>query len=116
MSQTNSLAVTHQHGMVYVTVGSAEEAETIARALVGEHLAACVNILGPAKSIYRWNGAVEETQEIVLIAKTRLSQTEALAARVKALHSYDTPCIVSYPMDRGAPAFLAWIDDGTKSV
>ena len=94
---------------VYITCAQSREAETIARALVDEHLAACVNILGPARSVYRWQGAREESDEIALIAKTRLALFDALAARVRALHSYETPCITAWPIVAGDGDYLDWL-------
>jgi periplasmic divalent cation tolerance protein len=112
----DSLASAERFCMVYITAGSQAEAEAIARTVVAERLAACVNVLGPGLSIYRWQGAVEEAQEIVLIAKTRRDRADALAARVAALHSYDTPCIVTYPMLAGAPGYLAWLTAETEQT
>jgi periplasmic divalent cation tolerance protein len=95
--------------MIYVTAPTREEAVAIARALVAEKLAACVNVLGAAQSIYRWQGKVEEAEEIVLIAKTRQALVDAALARIKQLHSYDVPCAVAYGMAAGLPDYLAWI-------
>lgn len=94
---------------VYMTAGSVEEARRIARALVDERLAACVNLIEGMTAIYRWQGAVEEAGETVLIAKTRAGRFEALADRVRALHSYSVPCIVELPVGRGNPAYMAWL-------
>lgn len=110
----DSLSTTDDHVMIYMTAPSHQEAEKIAQALVGERLAACVNILGPAMSIYRWEGKVEQAQEIVLIAKTRRGRADALAARVKTLHSYEIPCIVQYRVEAATKDFLAWVDAETK--
>lgn len=98
---------------VYMTASSAEEADRIASALVEERLAACVNILGEVRSVYRWNGATRRDSEVALIAKTRAALFDALAARVRALHSYEVPCIVSWPIEAGNPAYLAWIEAET---
>ena len=100
--------------MIYVTAPSKAEAMTIARALVDEKLAACANVLGDATSIYRWQGKVEEAQEIVLIAKTRRDLADKALERVKALHSYDVPCAVVYDMAAGLPDYLTWIDRETS--
>ena len=105
--------MTSGHCMIYVTVGSRDEALTIARALVGEKLVACANVLGRADSIYRWQGVVEEAQEIVLIAKTRRDLADRTLTRIQALHSYDVPCAVTYDMSDGLPGYLAWIDRET---
>jgi len=94
---------------VYMTAGSEDEAARIGRALVEEKLAACVNILPGMKSIFRFEGKIDEASEAVLIAKTRADLFEKLEARVKNLHSYSCPCIVAFPLQKGSPAFLAWI-------
>jgi periplasmic divalent cation tolerance protein len=99
--------------LIYVTASSAEEATAIGRALVDERLAACANILPGVTSIYRWEGALAEDSECALIAKTTTERTDALIARVKALHSYDCPCIVALPITAGKPAFLEWITTET---
>jgi len=95
--------------LVYVTVGSQEEAEAIGRDLVGEKLAACVNILRGMKSIYTWKNELQTDEEVVLIAKTTAARVEALTARVKSLHSYDCPCILQLPVTGGHEPFLDWI-------
>lgn len=94
---------------VYMTAPSLEEAESIAEALVGERLAACVNILGAVRSVYRWQGAVRRGGEVALVAKTRAAMFDMLAARVRALHSDETPCIVAWPIAAGDAAYLAWL-------
>ena len=85
------------------------QAERIAGTLVDERLAACVNILGGVRSIYRWRGAVERADEVAMIAKTTEALFGLLAARVRALHSYDTPAIVAWPIVAGDAAYLDWI-------
>ena len=95
--------------LIYITTDGTAEARMIAHALVEARLVACVNILDPMTSVYWWDGKVCEGQETVLIAKTNASHVDALIARVRDLHSYDCPCIVSVPIDGGNPAFLDWI-------
>lgn len=85
---------------VYAVFGSADEARTIGRIAVEERLAACVNILGPVESIYRWKNAVESATEIAAIFKTSEEAADALIARITALHSYDVPCIATWPIDK----------------
>src|SRR5512143_866835 len=87
--------------MIYVTAPTRDDAMAIGRALVSEKLAACVNVLGEARSIYRWEGAVEEANEIVVIAKTRQALVDQALARIKQLHSYEVPCAVAYGMAAG---------------
>jgi periplasmic divalent cation tolerance protein len=95
--------------LVYITAGSREEARRIGQALVAERLAACANILEGMHSIYWWEGNLEEADEAGVIAKTRHDKLEALTARVRALHSYDCPCVVALPISAGNPAYLQWI-------
>jgi len=94
---------------VYIVAADMAEAERIAEALVDERLAACVNILGGVRSVYRWQGAVERADEIALIAKTTQALFEPLATRVRALHSYKTPAIVAWRIVAGDAAYLDWI-------
>jgi len=94
---------------IYMTAGSKSEARKIAQALVESRLAACVNILDNMQSIYRWQGKVQEDSEVVLIAKTTETQVSRLIEKVKSLHSYDCPCVVSLPVLDGYPPFLKWV-------
>ena len=94
---------------VYIVAADMAEAERIAEALVAERLAACVNILGGVCSVYRWQGAVERADEVAMIVKTPETLFDTLAARVRALHSYDTPAIVAWPIVAGDAAYLDWI-------
>ena len=100
--------------VVFVTAGSADEGARIGRTLVEERLAACVNVVGPIRSIYRWEGAVEEAQEWLLVVKARAADFAALEARVRALHSYAVPEVLALPVYGGAAAYLAWLDEATK--
>lgn len=99
---------------LYVTSAHAGEAETIARTLVGERLAACANVLGPMRSFYWWDGAVQDEGEVALVLKTRLDLVDAATARIKALHSYDCPCVVALTVDGGNTDFLKWIVSETR--
>jgi periplasmic divalent cation tolerance protein len=94
---------------VYATFASDEEAGRIARALVEERLAACANILGACRSIYRWKGAIEEGEEIAALFKTRADLAEALIARLAELHSYDVPAAVVWPISIALPAYSGWV-------
>jgi periplasmic divalent cation tolerance protein len=102
--------------LLYITAKDAGEATSIGRALVNERLAACANIFSPIHSVYRWKGAVEECGEVLLVAKTRQTLVKKVVKRVKALHSYECPCIVALPITGGNPAYLAWIDDETDKT
>lgn len=95
--------------VAYITCNDLSEAERIGRALVGERLAACVNLLPGLRSMYWWQGRIEETPEIILIAKTNAANMDAVVARVKSLHSYSTPCVVFLPIVGGNPPFLDWL-------
>jgi periplasmic divalent cation tolerance protein len=94
---------------VYIVAADMAEAERIAEALVDDRLAACVNILGGIRSVYRWQGAVERADEVAMIAKTTEALFQQLSARVRALHSYDTPAIVAWPIVAGDATYLDWI-------
>ena len=95
--------------LIYITTENKAEAERIGQALVEEHLAACANIIDGMSSIYRWEGRLMQGNETVLIAKTIEAKVPALIQRVKALHSYDCPCIVALPITDGNEAFLNWV-------
>src|SRR5262249_35102299 len=96
---------------VYITAPNQDVALRIARTLVEERLAACVNILGPVTSVYRWEGKIEQEGEIALIAKTSTERLDELTARVKAVHPYQVPCIVAWPIEAGYGPYLDWISD-----
>jgi len=100
--------------VVITSCGSREEAERIAAALVGERLAACVQIL-PATSIYRWKGVVEQAEEHVLHVKTRAALADRVGARVRAMHSYALPELIMVPVAGGSPDYLAWVEAETQS-
>jgi periplasmic divalent cation tolerance protein len=95
--------------VVLMTASDRDEAERIATALVEERLAACVNTLGPVRSTYRWKGAVERADEILLIAKTRRALVARLSARVRGLHSYDVPEVIALPITAGSAPYLTWL-------
>jgi periplasmic divalent cation tolerance protein len=94
---------------VYTTYPSVVEAEKAGATLVNERLAACVNLLPGMISVYRWRGAVERAEEAVMIVKTRASLAEAVRARVKATHPYDTPAILVLPIESVDESYFAWI-------
>ena len=87
----------------------AETAGRIADALVGEHLAACVNVLPGIASVYRWQGRVERADEVLLLIKTTRERLDALTARIVALHPYDLPEVIALDIADGLPAYLDWI-------
>jgi periplasmic divalent cation tolerance protein len=102
--------------VVLVTAGSHEEGERIADALVTEQLAACVNLVGPIRSIYRWENQIQRDQEVLLIIKTRAALYAALEARVRAVHSYQTPEVIAVPIITGSEAYLDWLRAATDWV
>lgn len=102
--------------MLYYTAGSAAEAAAIGRALVRGRLAACVNILGGIRSIYRWKGRVEDGREAAAVAKTSGRRVAAAIAAIRKLHRYEVPCIVAWPLAKGHAPFLKWIADETGAA
>jgi periplasmic divalent cation tolerance protein len=100
--------------VVLVTCGSEDEAVKIARALVEERLAACVNLVSPIRSIYRWEGKIWDEREWLLVIKTQKPRFEELGKRVKSLHSYSVPEIIGLPIVEGSLAYLDWIRENTK--
>lgn len=99
--------------LVHVTFAAAAEAEEIGRTMVEERLAACVNLLGPCGSIYRWEGEIETATEHRALFKTTTLLARELADRIAALHSYDLPAIEIWPAAAG-DAVADWIDDSTR--
>ena len=95
--------------LVFVTTGSAPEAECIAEALVSERLAACVNIVPQVDSVFRWEGRIDRAREVLLIIKTTRAAISALIPAVRRLHPYDVPEVIALPIVRGLPAYLAWV-------
>ena len=98
---------------IYITTGNEDEARRIGRTLIEERLAACVNIL-PIRSIYRWEENIEEEGEVAMFVKTRVEFADQVIKRVKELHSYEVPCIVTLPIAKGNPDYLKWIEESTK--
>ena len=99
--------------VVLVTAGSVDEAAAIGRALVESRLAACANVVGPIRSIYRWQDAVEDAAEHLLLLKARAADLAALEAAVRARHSYDVPEVLALPVRGGSAAYLAWLAEST---
>jgi periplasmic divalent cation tolerance protein len=95
--------------LVLSTAASPEEGLDIGRRLVEERLAACVNVLPGARSLYVWEGAMQEAGEALLVIKTRRDCYPALAKRIQELHSYSVPEVVALPIDSGAQAYVDWV-------
>ena len=102
--------------LVYMTLGSLEEAKEIGQILVEQNLVACVNLLENMTSIYKWGDKLEEDQEVVIIAKTRKSLMPKLIEIVNSLHSYECACILELPIQGGNPDFLSWIESETEDT
>jgi periplasmic divalent cation tolerance protein len=99
---------------VYATFGSEEEARRVARALVEERLAACANILAPCHSVYRWQGKMEEAEEVPVLFKTSTAQGETLLARIAELHSYDVPAAMVWPIADALDSYCQWVVQETS--
>ncbi len=97
--------------VVLVSCPSQDVAVELARALVEERLAACGNILPAMRSIYRWEGAIQDEPEVLLLLKTRSDRAEALCARVAALHPYQVPEAIALPIVAGLRPYLTWVSD-----
>ncbi len=97
--------------VVYVTVGSSDEGDRLARALIEERLAACVNRVRSVQSVYRWEGQVEQSEEELLIIKTKRELFNQLKKRVQDLHSYSVPEIIALPILEGSKDYLKWLDE-----
>ncbi|MCY7271891.1 MAG: divalent-cation tolerance protein CutA [Sphingomonas bacterium] len=96
---------------VYVVFANADEAEAIGRAMIDERLAACINILGPCRSIYRWEDRIETVVEVPALFKSTLALADTLIARIADLHSYDTPAIVVWPIDNLLIGYGDWVGE-----
>jgi len=96
--------------IIYITAGSMEEAKSIGRTLVEERLAACANIF-PITSIFRWKDKINEESEFGMFVKTRTVKVRDVEKRVKQLHSYEVPCVISFKMDSGSEDYLTWIEE-----
>lgn len=96
---------------VFAIFADAAEAERIGRTVIDERLAACINILSPVRSIYRWQDAVETAEEVAAIFKTTQAATAALIDRIAALHSYEVPCIAAWPVGAVLRSYGAWVED-----
>lgn len=96
---------------VYAVFADGAEAERIGRTMIEERRSACVNILAPCRSIYRWEEVIETTSEVPALFKTTLEQADGLIARIAELHSYETPAIVSWPIGKLLANYGDWVED-----
>ncbi len=97
--------------MIISTASSKDEAQEIAQALVDRKLVACVNLVGPIESVYRWKGQVESAQEFLLLMKTQADRFECVRDAIRQMHSYEVPEIIQVPIENGLPAYLTWISE-----
>ena len=102
-----------QEIVVFMTAPNEDEAAGIARALVEARLAACVNMVKNIRSVYSWQGNIEDEAEVLMIAKTRKDLFEALSEKVRELHSYEVPEIIALPIIAGSAEYLKWIREST---
>ena len=99
---------------VFITAPGEDEAAMIARSLVEAKLAACVNIIKGIRSIYTWQGRIEDDTEVLMIAKTQHKLLDPLTAKVRELHSYDVPEVIAIPVTGGSEEYLAWLRKSTE--
>ena len=102
--------------LVIVTAGDERQAASIARTLVDERLAACVNMIGPIRSVYRWRDAVEDEREYLLLIKTRAALYKRIEARVAELHGYEVPEVLAITPSAGSARYLEWLGESVASL
>ena len=102
--------------LVITNLADVGSAQALARALVSQRLAACVNLLPAVRSIYRWNDVVEEAAEVTLLIKTTTERYAELEQAIQALHPYELPEVIAMPVSAGLPAYLGWIAQETRKV
>ena len=101
--------------ILLTTIGATADVEPLARALVEERLAACVNVLPGLRSVYRWQGAIQREDEVLLLIKTTRAQVEPLTARVASLHPHELPELVAVEVAGGLAAYLDWVEEQTRT-
>jgi len=102
--------------LVLTNLPDRQAAERLAERLVAERVAACINILAPCRSVYRWQGAVQHEEEHPLLIKTTAARYDALEQAIRAAHPYELPEIVAVPIERGLPAYLQWLAEETSTT
>lgn len=115
MSDSPSASAGTEVQVVLMTAPDPESAQSLARTMVGERLAACVNLLPGVQSTYRWEGKVETNDEILLLVKTTRIRLDALIQRVQELHPYDLPEVLALPVTGGLEEYLKWVGDETPA-
>jgi periplasmic divalent cation tolerance protein len=103
-----------EYVVVLITAPDEETAAGMARAVVEDGLAACVNIVPGLRSIYRWKGKVEDENEVLMVAKTQKDKFEALEVRIRELHPYEVPEVISIPITAGSEPYLAWLAESVS--
>ncbi len=101
-----------QIATVYAVFATTDEAERIGREMIERDLAACINILAPCRSIYRWQGAIETAEEAPALFKVRADRVDALVAAIASMHSYDVPAITVWPVVQAGPGYAEWVASG----
>jgi periplasmic divalent cation tolerance protein len=107
---------TMTHIVVLITASSEQEAEAIGKVLVESRLAACVNISAGVRSLFRWQGAIEQQEEALMLVKSRSDLLPSMIDVVKSLHSYTVPEVVALPILAGSPDYLAWVDESLRQT
>jgi periplasmic divalent cation tolerance protein len=100
--------------LVITNLPDRDSAGQLAHALIEKRLAACVNVLSPCRSVYRWQGKTEDAEEFPMLIKTTRDRYTALEAAIRAAHPYELPEIIAVPLAAGLPAYLEWVDSETK--
>ncbi|MEN2985512.1 MAG: divalent-cation tolerance protein CutA [Thermodesulfovibrionaceae bacterium] len=100
--------------VVFVTVANEEEAAKIAKAIVEEKLAGCVNIVRNVRSIYLWQGKIEDESEVLMIIKTKAELFDKLSEKIKSIHSYTVPEIIGLKIKKGSESYLKWLSEVTR--
>lgn len=100
--------------LVFTSMPDTASAQNLAASLIEQRLAACVNILAPCRSVYRWQGKIESAEEVPLLIKTTRERYAALEQAVRAQHPYELPEIIAVPVSRGLPAYLDWVVGETR--
>jgi periplasmic divalent cation tolerance protein len=101
---------------IHITCPNRQQAAGMARALVEERLAACVNIIDGVRSVFQWNGTLHEEDEVLCLVKTRAELLPALSVRVRELHPYEVPEILAFEVTAGSPAYLDWLRQATRAT
>lgn len=102
--------------LVITNLPDRDSAGRLAHALIERRLAACVNILAPCRSVYRWQGKTEDAEEVPMLIKTSRERYAALEAAIREAHPYELPEIIAVPLAAGFPAYLDWVDSETKAA